>query len=103
VPTEFVTEAESEGGLGGCCDTIEDEVRLEKRGAGERSVTGRGPHMNLSICQPRGASKSGEKKGGVSDCQNLSLFSPKVLPVPWVTDPTLCARLSAKRRKSLLL
>jgi hypothetical protein len=55
VPTECVTEAESEGGLGGCCGAIEDEVRLEKRGTGERSVTGRGPHMNFSICQPRGA------------------------------------------------
>jgi hypothetical protein len=40
-PTECV-EAESEGGLGGCCGAIEDGVLLGKREAGERSVTGRG-------------------------------------------------------------
>jgi hypothetical protein len=62
VPTECV-EAESEGGLGGCCGMIEDEVRVEERGAGKRSVTGRGPRRSLSSCHPRGVSKSGKKRG----------------------------------------
>ena len=109
VPTECV-EAESEGGLGGCCGMIEDEVRVEERGAGKRSVTGRGPRRSLSSCQPREVSKSGEKKGKVSNCQNLSFFfsffplpSLKALPILWVAVPTLCAHLPAKRSKSLPL
>ena len=109
VPTECV-EAESEGGLGGCCGMIEDEVRVEERGAGKRSVTGRGPRRSLSSCHPRGVSKSGKKKREFLTAR-ISLFlfpplfppSPKALPMPWVAVPTLCAHLPAKRRKSLPL
>jgi len=43
--TECDIEVHTEGGLGGHCGAIEDEVLLEKRESGERSVTGRGPHI----------------------------------------------------------
>ncbi len=46
---ECDTEVETEDGLGGHCGAIEDEVLLEKRETGERSVTGRGPHIVLSL------------------------------------------------------
>jgi hypothetical protein len=49
VTTECDTVAETEGGRGGRCVAIEDEVQLENRESGERSVTGRGPHIDLSI------------------------------------------------------
>jgi hypothetical protein len=45
--TECDIEVHTEGGLGGHCGAIEDEVLLEKREAGERSVTGRGPTLFL--------------------------------------------------------
>ena len=56
VLTECV-EAQSEGGLVGCCGMIGDEVWVEERGAGKRSVTG---------------AKTGEKK-------RESLYLPKPL------------------------
>ena len=59
--------------LDGHCGAIEDEVLLEKREAGERSVTGRGPLIVLSF--PSTKSRRGiffKKK--VYNCQFLSLF-----------------------------
>jgi hypothetical protein len=59
----FCVAPDGGGGGGARCGMIEDEVRVEERGAGKRSVTGRGPRRSLSSCQPREVSKSGEKKG----------------------------------------
>ncbi len=74
VPTECV-EAQSEGGLGGCCGMIEDEVWVEERGAGKRSVTG-GVRAEVSPVAPTRSLRPEKKKGRVYNCQNpfLSLF-----------------------------
>ncbi len=48
--TECDTEIDTEGGwLGGHRSAVKDGVLLGKREAGERSVTGRGPHIFLSF------------------------------------------------------
>jgi len=103
VLTECV-EAQSEGGLVGCCGMIGDEVWVEERGAGKRSVTG-GVRAEVSPVAPTRSLRP-EKKGRVYNCQKpfLSLFfflSPKALSMPWVAVPILCSRLPAKLRKSL--
>ncbi len=52
------------GGLGGHCGAIEDEVLLEKREAGERSVTGRGPHISPPL--PPKSERKEKQKGGIT-------------------------------------
>ena len=47
--TECDTEVDTEGRLGGHCSAVKDGVLLGKREAGERSMTGRGPHIFLSF------------------------------------------------------
>jgi hypothetical protein len=101
VLTECV-EAQSEGGLVGCCDMIGDEVWVEERGAGKRSVTG-GVRAEVSPVAPTRSLRPEKKKGEFIKTLSLSFFflSPKALSMPWVAVPILCSRLPAKLRKSL--
>jgi hypothetical protein len=104
VLTECV-EAQSEGGLVGCCGMIGDEVWVEERGAGKRSVTG-GVRAEVSPVAPTRSLRPEKKKGEFITAKTpFSLFffflSPKALPMPWVAVPILCSRLPAKLRKSL--
>ena len=79
---------------------------MGRRAWGWKAVGDRAGSAQESLqLHPRGSVKAGKKRR-VYNCQNLflSLFfvlSPKVLLMPWVAVPTLCARLPAKLRKSL--
>jgi hypothetical protein len=82
---------------------------MGRRAWGWKAVGDRAGSAQESLqLHPRGSVKAEKKKRRVYNCQNLFLspflflvLSPKVLPMPWVAVPTLCARLPAKLRKSL--
>ena len=95
VPTECV-EAQSEGGLVGCCGMIEDEVWVEERGAGKRSVTG-GVRAEVSPVAPTRSLKTEKKKGEFITAKNpFSLFflSCPLRSFPCLGSPSLfCVRV----------
>jgi len=85
---------------------------MGRRAWGWKAVGDRAGSAQESLqLHPRGSVKAEEKKKGEFITARISfslpffflVLSPKVLPMPWVAVPTLCARLPAKLRKSLPL
>jgi hypothetical protein len=83
---------------------------MGRRAWGWKAVGDRAGSAQESLqLHPRGSVKAEKKKGEFITARisfSLPFFlvlSPKVLPMPWVAVPTLCARLPAKLRKSLPL
>ena len=79
---------------------------MGRRAWGWKAVGDRAGSAQESLqLHPRGSVKAEKKKEEFITAKiSFSLFfflSPKVLLMPWVAVPTLCARLPAKLRKSL--
>jgi len=95
VLTECV-EAQSEGGLVGCCGMIGDEVWVEERGAGKRSVTG-GVRAEVSPVAPTRSLRPEKKKGEFITAKtpfSLFFFSCPLRPFPCLGSPSLfCVRV----------